>query len=221
MRTVALVPMGAHSERIPGKNRRDLGGQPLYTWILGWLRGVPAIDEIVVDTDDPEISAALRDSDVRVIDRPERLRGGRVSMNMVLAHDVEQVPADIYIQTHATNPFLTIHTIIQALACYRGRMPDRDSLLGVTRVHKRFWNPETGGPVNHDPRRLLRTQDLPGLWEENSCLYIFSPESFWGAGGNRIGRRPCFFEVPAAEAVDIDTMEDLRAARTRMEARTA
>ena len=38
---VALLPMKAHSERVPGKNFRTLAGKPLARWmldsLLGWL----------------------------------------------------------------------------------------------------------------------------------------------------------------------------------------
>jgi CMP-N-acetylneuraminic acid synthetase len=221
--------MGAHSERVPEKNRQDLGGQPLYTWVLGWLQGVPEIDEIVVNTDDPGIAAAVQDRGLRAIERPEGLRGGHVDMNRIIEHDLGLVEADVFLQTHATNPFLTIHTICQAtrafldeVNCTPAGEPAHDSLLSVTRQRKRFWwdngDSVVSSPVNHDPYELKRTQDLPGLLEENSCLYIFTRQSF-ARTKSRIGLRPMLFEIPAAEAVDIDTAPDLAMARARWEAR--
>jgi CMP-N-acetylneuraminic acid synthetase len=35
--TTALVPMKAHSERVPQKNTRTFNGRPLFHWILGTL----------------------------------------------------------------------------------------------------------------------------------------------------------------------------------------
>jgi CMP-N-acetylneuraminic acid synthetase len=65
--------------------------------------------------------------------------------------------------------------------------------------------------VNHNPNILLRTQDLPPLYEENSCLYLFTKEILQDRH-NRIGRRPYLFEIDRREAVDIDEEIDFRIA---------
>jgi CMP-N-acetylneuraminic acid synthetase len=54
---------------------------------------------------------------------------------------------------------------------------------------------------------LLRTQDLPPLFIENSCFFIFTPKLL-RQRGTRIGARPFMFEMAPLEAVDIDTEED-------------
>ena len=68
--------------------------------------------------------------------------------------------------------------------------------------------------------RLLRTQDLPPLYEENSNLYLFTRTSF-AATGARIGAKPAIFVTPRLESWDIDDEEgfmvaELVAARTRL-----
>ncbi|NIR61068.1 MAG: acylneuraminate cytidylyltransferase family protein, partial [Gammaproteobacteria bacterium] len=88
--------------------------------------------------------------------------------------------------------------------------PDRDSLFGVTRLFTRLWGPGPT-PVNHDPAVLLRTQDLPPIYEENSNLYIFR-RAILEARGNRIGEHPLMFEIDRAEAWDIDEMLDFEIA---------
>jgi N-acylneuraminate cytidylyltransferase len=55
---------------------------------------------------------------------------------------------------------------------------------------------------------MLRSQDLPPIFEENSNLYIFSKESFKQSGNRRIGLRPYLFEINKLEAIDIDEEED-------------
>ena len=59
----------------------------------------------------------------------------------------------------------------------------------------------------HDPAVLLRTQDLPPLYIENSCFFIFTPELLRDKG-TRIGARPLMVEMASLEAVDIDIEED-------------
>lgn len=53
---------------------------------------------------------------------------------------------------------------------------------------------------------LLRTQDLPPIYEENSNLYIFTADQI--AGGSRMGVTPLMFEIDPLEAVDIDEEHD-------------
>lgn len=204
MTAAAIVPMRHDSERVPGKNYRDLAGRPLYAHILDTLLNCPELDLIVVDTDSPVIQAGVaeRYESVLVIERPEALRGGDVPMNDVLLHDLTHVDADLILQTHATNPFLRSATVSAAFDAFATARGGHDSLFSVTPVQKRFWF-DASTPVNHDPEVLLRTQDLPPLYEENSCLYLF-PRNTLESHGVRIGRSPMLFPIPAEEAWDID-----------------
>jgi len=59
--------------------------------------------------------------------------------------------------------------------------------------------------------RALRTQDLPPVYEENSCLYLFSRDDLVHRG-SRIGDRPMLFEIDPVEAADIDVEIDFIAA---------
>ncbi len=216
---VALVPMRHHSERVPGKNYRPFAGKPLYAWIVETLLAVPEIARVVVDTDSPTIMAGLRENypDVQVLERPEHLRDGRIPMNEVLLHDTAQVEADFYLQTHSTNPLLRAETVRRAVQTFLANTPAYDSLFGVTRLQTRLWD-ALARPVNHNPAILLRTQDLPPIYEENSCIYIFT-RRLLETRRNRIGQRPFLFEIPAEEAWDIDEPLDFEIAEFLMRRR--
>ena len=114
---VALVPMRHHSQRVPGKNYRDLDGKPLFHHILDTLQSCPEVERIVVDTDSDVILPDLAKNypDVVRIERPERLREDTISMNEILLYDTSQVPAELYLQTHSTNPLLKAETISRAI----------------------------------------------------------------------------------------------------------
>ncbi len=204
----ALVPMRHHSERVPEKNYRPCGGRPLFHHILRTLLACPEIGTIVVDTDSPDIMAGAREHfpQVRLLERPEHLRAGEVPMNEVLLHDTTQVEADFYLQTHSTNPLLRPQTVSRAINTFLGNYPAYDTLFSVTRLNTRFWD-QLGRPLNHNPGILLRTQDLPPVYEENSCLYIFSRATLANRR-NRIGERPYLFEIDRTEAFDIDELLD-------------
>lgn len=221
MKLIALVPMRHHSQRVPGKNYRDLAGKPLYQHIIETLLAVPEISEIVVDTDSEPVMNGLRENfpQVKIIERPEHLRADDIPMNEILIHDTALFPADFYLQTHSTNPLLKAETISRAIQLLITNYPQTDSLFSVTRWQTRFYD-QDGNAVNHDPRELIQTQDLPPMYEENSCIYIFTRANLL-AKRHRISDHPLMFEIPRLEAVDIDEESDFQIADLLMRARSS
>lgn len=220
-RLVALVPMRHDSERVPGKNYRPLAGRPLFEHIVSALLESGGIDRVVIDTDSPVITELVEtsgDPRVVVIPRPEHLRDGRIPMNEVLLHDIEEVQAEFYLQTHSTNPLLRGQTIARAIdRFFAGLGEGYDSLFGVTRWQTRLYD-AAGKPLNHNPAVLMRTQDLPPVYEENSNLYLFTPQVIRRLG-RRIGDNPILFEIDRLESVDIDDHEGWALAEALMERR--
>lgn len=201
---VALVPMRHDSKRVPGKNYRLMNGKPLYAYIIETLLSVPEISQVVVDTDSEPVMEGLAQNypKVKILLRPENLRLDTTPTNEILLHDTAQVEADLYLQSHSTNPLLKAGTISKAIQELRSSYPEYDSLFSVTRWQTRLWD-ALGRPVNHNPAILLRTQDLPPIYEENSCMYLFTRETLVSRR-NRLGERPIMFEMDAREATDID-----------------
>ena len=201
---IALVPMRHHSQRVPGKNYRPLVGRPLFHHIIETLMAVLEIDEVVVDTDSEPVMDGLRKNfpNVKIIDRPQHLRADDIPMNDILIHDTDLAPADFYLQTHSTNPLLKPETVSRAINIFLADYPSHDSLFSVTRLQTRLYD-QNGHAINHDPKELIRTQDLPPVYEENSCIYIFNRENLI-AKQHRISDRPLMFEITADEAWDID-----------------
>lgn len=210
-RIVALLPMKANSERVKGKNFREFCGKPLFRWILDTLLSVEEIDQVIINTDARHILAenGLIETDrITIRDRKPEICGNHVSMNLVIADDVANVEADIYVMTHTTNPLMSAETIRKALASFREAQSSgkADSLFTVDKVQTRFYRAD-GSPVNHDPDNLLPTQHLEPWFEENSNLYIFTRTSFETTQA-RIGKQPMMYESPFFESIDIDTPDD-------------
>ena len=131
-------------------------------------------------------------------------------MNDVLLRDIQEVPSRFYMQTHSTNPLLRPETLVKAVETFFENYPIYDSLFSVTRQQTRYWDP-LGRAINHNPNILLRTQDLPPVFEENSCIYIFERDTLIEKH-NRIGNRPFLFEIEPVEAQDIDEEIDFQIA---------
>lgn len=208
----AIVPMRHSSERVPGKNYRDFAGKPLYHWVIRALEACPLITEVVIDTDSPTImeDAAKHFPNVTLLERPAHLRAGETPMNDVLLNTISQVKADFYLQTHSTNPLLSPDTVDKGVRMFLENYPVYDSLFTVTQWQTRLWD-GLARAVNHNPNILLRTQDLPPIYEENSCMYIFSKDIL-ARKHNRIGDRPQILVMSKEEAQDIDVELEFRIA---------
>ena len=129
-------------------------------------------------------------------------------MNDVLLNIVNQVNSDFFFQTHSTNPLLQSSTIKDAVEKFVKNYPLYDSLFSVTRLQTRLWD-SLSRPINHNQNILLRTQDLPPIYEENSCIYIFNKNTL-EQKHNRIGNRPLMYEIEGLEAQDIDVELDFQ-----------
>ena len=210
-KVVALLPMKGTSERVPNKNLKIFNGKPLYHVVMNILLNSKHIDLVVVNTDSELVKSDIIknfEEKVILIDRNEDIRGNYISMNKVLEQDIEKVNADLYIQTHSTNPLLLTETIdkaIDKMLLIKEHSGLYDYIFSVTKTQNRFYS-EDATPMNHDPKMLV-TQHLTPIFEENSCFYIFTKQSFLN-NQSRIGMKPLMFEIDKIESTDIDEKED-------------
>ena len=142
---VALLPMKANSNRVKGKNFRDLAGKPLFRWVLDTLLSIEMIDQVVINTDAKKLllenGLPINDR-IRIRQRKEEICGDNVSMNLVLQDDVENVDSELYLMTHTTNPFLGKESIIASIQeFYRAKLERNvDSLFSVNKLQTRFYS---------------------------------------------------------------------------------
>ena len=204
----ALMPMKAHSERLPGKNMKMFHGKPLYCAVLNSLIKSKYIKEIIINTDIEEILRINKPHPkVNVLERPKNLQGDYVPFFDIIEYDISQSDSKIFLQTHATNPILKTETINHAILSFFQNQ-EYDSLLSVNKLQKRAYSSKKI-PINHAQHdKLLRTQDLEPIFIDNSCIYIFSKESFVKSEKHRLGQNPYFFEMDEIESIDVDYERD-------------
>ena len=210
MKVTLLLPMKGNSERVPNKNLKLFNGKPLFHAIIDELITSKYINKVIINTDSDLIAESAINTYqdfVSIHKRPKNIQGDFVSMNKIIEYDLNNSDSDIYIQTHSTSPLLTIKSLDAAIDKMISKSKDFDSIFSVTKIQTRFYD-KNGNPFNHDPKELLRTQDLDPLFEENSGFYIFTKESFKNADNKRIGLRPLMFEIDKIEAIDIDETPD-------------
>ena len=202
MKRVAFVPIRLNSQRVEGKNLRELGGQPLMTYILQSLAAVENIDEVYVYCSNPTIREYLPEG-VKFLQRDERLDSNTTLGAEIYDAFISEVDADIYILAHATSPFIRTSTIANAVEKVESGL--HDSAFSAKREQSFAWY--DGKPLNYSPTHVPRTQDLEAVYIETSAFFIFRRE-VWLNAKRRIGQTPYMAVTDRIESMDIDNPDD-------------
>jgi N-acylneuraminate cytidylyltransferase len=207
----ALLPIKQNSERLPNKNFNLFNKKPLYIWMVNKLLSIDLFDKIIINTDSSIIQNGLKKYNNKIIinKRPYKLRDTHTSMNKIIHHDIDRSEADIYFQTHVTNPLLGKTSIYDALNFFK-KQKKYDSIFSVTSKNTMLWNKKSK-PINHNPHKLISSQKLEAYYEENSNFYIFSKKSFL-KNKSRIGNKPFMYELGKIESLDINDIYEFRVA---------
>lgn len=140
---------------------------------------------------------------VKYLRRSESLDQDTTSMTGVLTCFTKEVPADVYVMTHTTAPFISKDSIEKGLsAVLSGKY---DSSFAAKKLQDFLWKDDV--PFNYQLDNIPRTQDLEPLYEETSGFYIYK-KNVMSELHRRIGDSPFVVEVGQIERIDIDEMED-------------
>lgn len=202
MRRVAFVPIRLNSQRVEGKNLRELGGRPLMAYLLESLATARNIDKVYVYCSNPAIVEYLPEG-VEWLQRDERLDQNTTLGEEIYDAFTREVEADIYILAHATSPFIRTATIEQAVRSVESG--EYDSAFSAERVQTFAW--WQGRPLNYSLQHVPRTQDLEPLYVETSAFFVFRAE-VWREQHRRIGQRPYMAVTDRIESMDIDDPDD-------------
>ncbi len=202
-KVTALVPIWSDTEMLNG-HLRLFNNKPLYKTLISKLENIFAIDEIIVDTDIFEIEEELLSLFKKVIyvKRPDFLLKADTDINEIIRFDLDQTENnEIFIQTHINKPLLKKETIANALKKFVELEDNYDSLFAVNTYKSRFYNHENK-PLNHTLKDTASTKILNPVYEENSCFYVFTRESFLKRN-HRIGQKPFLYNTSNIESLEL------------------
>ena len=203
MKIVAIVPMKLNNCRLPQKNTKAFtNGKPLCNYILSTLLSIEEIEEVYVYCSNPDIKDFIPKG-VKYLHRNESLDQDATSMTEVLTCFTNEVPADIYVMTHTTAPFISRKSILKGLDAVKSG--EYDSSFAAKKLQDFLW--KDGTPFNYNLSNIPRTQDLDPIYEETSGFYIYKHDVIANLH-RRIGVKPFIVEVGEIESVDIDEPED-------------
>lgn len=194
----------------------DVGGRPLLSYVISALRATPAVDRIVVSTEDAEVADAARllGASVPYLRPPHLARSG-ASVEAVVQHLLQRLAVDedyrpdLVAVAHVHSPMLQAKHIVEALQSMA--IYETDSVLSVTPDLSFHWRPGEFGlePVGYQKRLLREEKDM--IFKENGALYLVRAEC--ARAQDFIGRRVGHVEMLASESLRIATPHDLFMAR--------
>ena len=207
MKVVALLPIKMNNQRIPGKNIKKFDdGTPLMELIQKTLLETDCLDEIYVYCSNPSVKEYILPG-IKYLQRPDYLDGDGANSNDIIREFIKVVPADVYVETHATGPFTkskSIEKCVQAVLS-----GEYDSAFLAKKMQEFMW--QNGKPMNFDAQNFPRTQDLVPIYSEAPGAYVFSKATFEKCN-RRVGEKPYIYEISEVESRDIDYPEDFEIA---------
>ena len=118
---VAIIHARGGSKRIPRKNIKNFCGLPMITWSIKAAQQSNCFDQIIVSTDDDEISEVARQygADIPFI-RPSELSNDFCGTIPVIKHAIQELSKKHSIKNacciYATAPFIQSHDITKGLS---------------------------------------------------------------------------------------------------------
>ncbi len=209
-RVLAVIPARGGSKGIPRKNVRLLAGNPLISYSIENCLGSSYIDQVVVSTEDDEISHIAEITGAEVLIRPARLAGDEVPLDPVVDYTVREFEKvknreyGIVLTIQPTSPLLSPLTIDRGLERFADNQVDT-MLTVVNRPHL-SWT-EKGGEYIPRYRKRVNRQYLPPNYVETGGMMITRRECI--TSQSRFGEKVDLLEIPEREAVDIDDVTDL------------
>ena len=221
---IAIIPARGGSKRIPRKNIKNFGGQPMISWAIQSAIESKCFDKIIVSTDDEEIAKVARTygADTPFV-RPPELSNDHAGTIPVIAHAIEWINAsgsnvDKACCIYATAPFVLATDLQHGLELLKNSKADYtfsvtsfpfpiQRAIRITSENR----VQMFQPGHHN----TRSQDLEGAWHD-------AGQFCWGKAQSWIELKPVFSSdsipviLPRYRVQDIDTSEDWQRAEYLM-----
>jgi 3-deoxy-manno-octulosonate cytidylyltransferase (CMP-KDO synthetase) len=111
-RHVAIIPARYHSTRLPGKPLADIAGRPMIEHVYRRAAASPAVDAVIVATDDPRVRNAVEAfGGIAVMTRADHHSGSDR-----LAEVAESLTCALIVNVQGDEPLLATEMIAEAVA---------------------------------------------------------------------------------------------------------
>ena len=224
---LCVIPARGGSKRIPRKNIRDFGGQPMIAWSIQAAHSSGCFDRIIVSTDDAEIADVARNwgADVPFM-RPATLSDDFVGTTPVVSHAVNWHQDRGWTLRnicclYATAPFVQPSDVKKGQDLLKNAAVDRFVFTATTYAspiqRALRLDPASNVAYMWQPEEFTkRSQDLEPAYHDAGQFYWGRPQAWCQSTNLFEGSRPLF--LPRWRVQDIDTEDDLIQAELMLQA---
>ncbi len=222
---LALIPARGGSKGVPRKNIRPLAGKPLIHYACDSALGSRYVGRTLVSTDCPEIAAAARAGGAEApFLRPQQFARDDSPTLDVVRHALSwleehgQALPEVIVLLQPTAPLRRAADVDAALE--RLLQSEADAIVSVRAVEPHY-NPHWQFTVEEGQLRVFtgesladlipRRQALTRTYVRNGAVYAFRRRCLEETG-SIYGRRCLAYEMPVERSLNIDTLDDWRAA---------
>ncbi len=237
MNVIAVIPARADSKRLPGKNIRRLGGNPLLAYSIEDALQSRLVNRVLVSTDSPEIAEIARKAGAEApFLRPAEISGDKISDTPVMAHaaswleDNEGYRPDILVLLRPTTPFRAYDLIDRCIN--RLIETGADSVRSVRNVG--HWHPYWMLTVDKDgwSQPFLEGKNIDTYYQSQLLPPLYKHDGYCDAFRRKNIPKPCppnaslaalYGKKRAVEKndagyfINIDTLDDFELAELILE----
>lgn len=221
MKNLCIIPARGGSKRIPRKNVKPFLGKPMLAYSIETAIKTRLFDEIMVSTDDEEISEVARKYGAKV----PFMRSTETASDFATTADVlkevitkyqdQGLEFDNFCCFYATAPLVQSQDVVAAYE--RLQQSEFTIVYPVVPFSYPIWRcldlAEDGTMKRHWPEfENSRSQDLPKEYHDTGTFYWYKTKE-WLAGKIKIGG----IEVEETSIQDIDTETDWKLAELKYE----
>lgn len=212
---IAIIPARGGSKRIPRKNIRPFFGIPILAHTIEQINKTEMFSQVIVSTEDIEISRVAQDSGATVLLRDPKLADDFTTTVDVIAASVSQLsnidPKEEEVCcVYPTTPQFVKKYLEKALRMLR------EEKLDYVFTAKRFHtSPARALKIGDDGKSQMyfpeylntRTQDLPSLFHDAALFYLGTSKA-WLSKAPILDGNSKFIEIEKYDAHDVDIEED-------------
>lgn len=230
LKPICIIPARGGSKGVPKKNIRKIGGKPLLGHVIEQLKKSKIFSNIVVSTDDEEIShiAKKYGADVPFM-RPKNLATDTTPMDAVLLHAVETLYSmgynfKVFVWRDATTPFIRTSDVKKSI-----RILEQKKATIVCGVYEQHLNPyfnmverTANGFLKLSKnlkQRPVSRQNAPVVYQLNG-LYAYDAAKFLKIRKTDFSKS-IPLEIPMETGLMIDTPFEFEVAKLLIEQKKA
>jgi CMP-N,N'-diacetyllegionaminic acid synthase len=217
-KVLAIIPARGGSKRLPRKNVLTLSGKPLIAWTIEAAKKSKYIDEVIISTDDEEISNISQRYGGKVPElRPLELSTDTATTKSVLIYTLNKFrgDADIVVVLQPTSPLRNSRHIDDAMELLLNK--NAFSVVSVTECeHSPLWTntlPDNGSMKDFiKVSNEIRSQDLQTYFRLNGAIYIYNIDMLLESKSLAYTEKTYAYKMPAENSIDIDNFFDFKIA---------